>query len=108
MPQVRQQSVRNVDCAVREADQPLPQPDPGSGRIQRGQTGFDLVGFQHYMVLLVSQRQGRIAEIARYPDIVARPRAASAQRVAFRHFANDGHADVQGPLVVSPPISSTW
>ena len=45
------------------------------------------------LALPVGQCQGCTPQLARYPDIVPRPRTAPAQCFAFRHFANDGHAN---------------
>ena len=84
MSQVRQQPVGNIDCAVREADQPLPQLDPWEWAYSARADSFDLVRIPAlYAFFSVSQRQGRIAEMARYPDIIARPRTARRSALPF-------------------------
>ena len=69
----------------------------GAGVFSAGRQASISSASQPICVLLVSQRQGRIAQMAGYPDIVPRPRAAAAQGFSLRHLANDGHADIKRP-----------
>src|SRR6476660_6141836 len=81
-----------------EADQLLSQGDPRRRGIQRRQTRFDLLGLKLYSPLRVSKGQSGIAQLARYPYVISRLRAASAQGFSLCHLANDGHADIERPL----------
>ena len=107
MLEVRQQPIGYVDGTMGEADQLLSQGDPGRRGIQRRQTCFDLLGLKLYSPLRVSKGQSGIAQMARYPYVISRLRAA--RRRAFPSATSPMMVTqiLRGPCVVSPPISST-
>src|SRR3954468_19026124 len=82
--EVAGEAVRDVDGGAREPAQPLAERDARLGLVQALRGAGDL---------RTREREGRAAELARDPDVVARTRAGTRQRLARRDFAERGDID---------------
>ena len=98
MAEVAQQTVADVDGAVRHAAQRLAQSDARGGRFEALARGGQYVRCQRDAPLQRFKRQARIAQRAADVDVVTHARAAAQQGLARRHFAQHGDAEVERPL----------
>src|SRR5687768_2809275 len=95
MPQICEQSIRNINCAVGKADQSLSQRNAWHRSVQRCQAFLEVIRCQRDALLQMREREGSIAKMAGYPDIITRPGAASTQCFPFTHLANHRHTDIE-------------
>ena len=86
MPEVAGEAVGDVDRRVREAAQALAELDARLGRVQ---------ALRRLGELRMREAERGAAELARDPDVVARPRAAALQREPRRQLADRGDGDVR-------------
>ena len=88
MSEIGQQSVGEIDGAVRDAAQAHAQRDPRLRRIAaRASQRASSRRAQSQPPLAMRHGQRSVAEPPGHPDFVARSRAVAAQRLAARHFA---------------------
>ena len=98
MAQVAQQAVADIGRGVGDTAQGLAQGDPGAGLLQALAGSCQVGRRQCIAAPEAMQRQGRVAQRAADPDVVARLRSATQQRLAGRDFAKHGDTDVERAL----------
>jgi hypothetical protein len=86
--EILREAVGNVDGGVREAAQPLAELDARLGLVQ---------ALRGCRVARLLERERGAAQLARDPDVIARPRTAAHQREARGHLAEDGDAQGERP-----------
>ena len=83
--------VERRDATPRSA---MPSATRGSGRSRRARSARSVGGVERRAALERRERERRVAERARHPDVVAGARAAARERRAGGHLADDRHAQV--------------
>ena len=98
MPQVAKQAVADIQCAAGDAPQGLAQRHARRRHLEPQARLGQRVRRQCDMAQQRFERQACVAQAATDVDVVAGARAAAQQRLARRHFAKDGDADVERAL----------